>query len=471
MTDYVPGEDDDLADEGFFAARLSEENSNSYVETGFGLTADHTNEQVDVEAGRARLSWTTADGFGRAKVVERDTTTTVAFATTSGVNEVYVSTRQSTTATGDGPDAIDITCTTGGAPSDPFGDGSATANLLIGTVDAGADTSPEEKNRRPLMSAERLVAAVREVTGSLGAGDGETIRMGGITSDFTFNVQGGHGRVLNAWNARYNQGTGSWEQINGSDPSSAIGYVSTRPGPGTSTGNLVFATAASTGTDGASITWNYIVVDEGGNLDLRNNNIESVGSLNTADIANAASGDVLQSDGAGGLTFGSVSGGQTKLVNGVAVAEDTNGTVNPVSGHKARAYMSSDQSIANSSATQIQYDTETKDETNNYDTSNYQYVTPTAGSYEVDVWLVFDTTDSFNDLSQGEKMYVEVRKNGSTYSIGKVRKSNSSFAESAHVSTSVDCAQGDTLTFFALQNSGASQTLRSGSTQSYVEIT
>lgn len=125
--------------------------------------------------------------------------------------------------------------------------------------------------------------AASGLTGSLGNSDGEAWRAGGGTSDATFNLQGGHGRVFWAWNAYYDSGSSVWRSIAGGEPHAAVGMLSTDPGPGTNNANIVFATAPANTDPGDSVSWSYASVENDGDLnmgghDVKNFNVDPVSS-------------------------------------------------------------------------------------------------------------------------------------------------------------------------------------------------
>lgn len=85
------------------------------------------------------------------------------------------------------------------------------------------------------------------------------------TSDFHHYQQGGHGRVVMAWNAEYNSGTDSWESLAGSEAHSLITLSS---GPaGSTTDGVGIAAAGSNASAGDTINWNVgFVLDTNGGV-------------------------------------------------------------------------------------------------------------------------------------------------------------------------------------------------------------
>lgn len=99
--------------------------------------------------------------------------------------------------------------------------------------------------------------------GTLGAGDGEFERWAGGSSDLTLSLQGGHGRVVWAWNAYYDSAGGVWRSVRADEEHAAV-TVMANPGGGTASANLGFATAPSNAAAGDAITWNVTVMQEDG---------------------------------------------------------------------------------------------------------------------------------------------------------------------------------------------------------------
>lgn len=113
-----------------------------------------------------------------------------------------------------------------------------------------------------------MYGASTSVAGSLGQSDGEYSRAPGGTSDLVYNVQGGHGRVVWAWNAYYDSANSTWRSIIANEPHAAIAFDSSDPGDGTGVGHVTLAAAPSNGSADSAITWQYATFDENGNLDL-----------------------------------------------------------------------------------------------------------------------------------------------------------------------------------------------------------
>ena len=89
----------------------------------------------------------------------------------------------------------------------------------------------------------------------------------------------------------------------------------------------------------------------------------------------------------------------TALPSGVDVANTPNFS----------AYMALSQSVANATATKVNFDTEEYDTANAYDTSNKRFTVPSgqAGKYQFNVQFEIDTIDN------GERVELKVYKNGS----------------------------------------------------------
>lgn len=104
------------------------------------------------------------------------------------------------------------------------------------------------------------------VNGTLGNSNGEVWRAGGFESDFLLNHTGGHGRVVQTWNAWFDSANSTWASIVGGEPHAAIGFDASDPGLGTGIGNVTLAAAPSNTNAGDPITWTSLSWDENGDL-------------------------------------------------------------------------------------------------------------------------------------------------------------------------------------------------------------
>lgn len=106
------------------------------------------------------------------------------------------------------------------------------------------------------------------ISGSLGRGDGEVTRYAGGSSDAQLSLQGGHGRMVFAWNAYYDGSNSTWRSVVGGEPHAALALVNSDPGLGTGTANLAFATASSNSSSGDAISWNFTAMENDGDWDF-----------------------------------------------------------------------------------------------------------------------------------------------------------------------------------------------------------
>lgn len=97
MSGYVFPQFDDYDDPENFAFHIGQNNLGDHVEFGLNVTADFTNNQFDITEGKSFVIEDTATGSASNETRHRlvygvftDSETDVAFATTSGVNYIYV---------------------------------------------------------------------------------------------------------------------------------------------------------------------------------------------------------------------------------------------------------------------------------------------------------------------------------------------------------------------------------------------
>lgn len=118
--------------------------------------------------------------------------------------------------------------------------------------------------------------------GPLGEGDGELLRVGGVASDLTMSIQGGHGRVMWSWNAYWDDDEDTWRSIVADELHACIGLVNNYPGYGTSPSSIVFGTSGKNQAAGDAVEWNWTGIDQYGNLDMGGNEIHNF-SIETRD--------------------------------------------------------------------------------------------------------------------------------------------------------------------------------------------
>tara|TARA_R100001443_G_scaffold83938_1_gene90690 strand:- start:288 stop:767 length:480 start_codon:yes stop_codon:yes gene_type:complete len=124
--------------------------------------------------------------------------------------------------------------------------------------------------------------------------------------------------------------------------------------------------------------------------------------------------------------------------------------------------LSSNQSISNSSATKVQFDTEVFDSDDKYDnSSNYRFTPAVAGKYHVTAKV------SYADASaEGKYQQVYIFKNGSSVHSHRTRTASSSGRDkSTEVNAIVDLDADDYLEAYTQHNTGSSLSLNGGSNQ------
>jgi hypothetical protein len=128
-----------------------------------------------------------------------------------------------------------------------------------------------------------------------------------------------------------------------------------------------------------------------------------------------------------------------------------------------RVYLSSGQSIPDSSETQIQFDSEDWDLNSEFDTSTYKFKAKQAGKYQVNLQVSLD--DNSGDG------YIAIRKNGENVVYHKFEQS--AFTSSGicfNVSDIIDLALNDTLEARVYQSSGASMNLDPTSSYTFLSM-
>jgi len=112
------------------------------------------------------------------------------------------------------------------------------------------------------------------------------------------------------------------------------------------------------------------------------------------------------------------------------------------------AYLSANQSIANTTYTKIQFDTETYDSNSTYDnSSNYRFTPAVSGKYLIYASTRASTTTDFNNLQ------IIVRKNGSDVFIQTTRNTHN---DSINLIATFDADTTDYFEIFGYQDSGGS---------------
>lgn len=186
LAGYAFPQFNDYDDPQNFAFHLGQSNLSDFVEYGLSITPDHGNEQFDLGEGKAYVQQASAAGDASAETRHRlnygvhvDATAGIDFATTSGVNYVWID------ANVDEQDSPQIVVETNdAAPSD--------ASLKIGTIDAANDTATEI-NREP-SGGFRTPFSVEGPTGALhlNVADGGPVEVDG---DAEFHVNGATARI------------------------------------------------------------------------------------------------------------------------------------------------------------------------------------------------------------------------------------------------------------------------------------
>lgn len=105
--------------------------------------------------------------------------------------------------------------------------------------------------------------------GAQGQGTSEFWRTGGSASDMVHQVQGGGGRITMAWNAYYDNSTGTWKSVQSNEPHALLSFNPFDPGPGDATvGGMLLGAAPSNANVGDTVNWRTMTFDENGDLNL-----------------------------------------------------------------------------------------------------------------------------------------------------------------------------------------------------------
>jgi hypothetical protein len=130
----------------------------------------------------------------------------------------------------------------------------------------------------------------------------------------------------------------------------------------------------------------------------------------------------------------------------------------------ARAYLTSNQSLANSTWTKISLASETYDPNSDFDSAtNYRFVAPEAGKYlaigHID-WAV---------QTDGILVYASIYKNG-TGIVEDKRILGGATAYTSYVHDIIDMSSTDYLELWGKQNSGVSKNVYNGTTLTWLSI-
>lgn len=201
MSDYVFPQFNDYDDPQNFAFHLGQSNLGDFVEYGLSLTADHSAETFDVGEGKAYVLANDAVGDASGETRHRlnyavhvDATADVDFATTSGVNYVWL---DANLGSQDSPQIV--VETNDAAPSD--------ASLKLGTIDAANDTAAVETNREPDATFASLTTDAIDVPSG-----------GPITASANLDLNGYQAKNVNLLGFADKDGDGTkWEAIERSD--------------------------------------------------------------------------------------------------------------------------------------------------------------------------------------------------------------------------------------------------------------
>lgn len=107
-------------------------------------------------------------------------------------------------------------------------------------------------------------------TGQGNFGTGIVANYIGSASDHRLYLQGGHGRAAYVWNAAYDDDTGNWTSLVGSEAHSLIGVGNADPG-GINGGNVTLAVGGSNASPGDPISWTTFILDLDGSIDFPGN--------------------------------------------------------------------------------------------------------------------------------------------------------------------------------------------------------
>ncbi len=170
----------------------------------------------------------------------------------------------------------------------------------------------------------------------------------------------------------------------------------------------------------------------------------------TLPIADGTSGQSLITNGAGDISWSTITGGG-------GGGDDS---------QEVRTYRASTQSISDSTWETIAFTNESFDVNNNFDNSTYKYTVPTDGTYMVGVQVVYDD----NWPSGFSTMASNIRVNGTTnnYHYAQADGTGSAAVENSYTHIELlSLSTDDEIDFRAFQDSGASQDIQT-STKSFI---
>lgn len=205
--------------------------------------------------------------------------------------------------------------------------------------------------------------------------DGKEVQTSGTYCEF----EGTVASATSITNVDYKRGSGDQNFAAGALTRVYIPVSSERENRIVTWGGVEHSTADGTHTDitatTISLTGDIDLADTKGIRDGNNNEVVKIGQT-----ASAVNEITLTNAATGGDVDLSATGDDTDI--GITVTPKGTGLFKtPFIG--CRVYLSTEQSIASSSATKINFDTESYDIGSNWDTSNYRFTAPVTGYYRV----------------------------------------------------------------------------------------
>lgn len=146
---------------------------------------------------------------------------------------------------------------------------------------------------------------------------------------------------------------------------------------------------------------------------------------------------------------------------------------------RARAYRNATQTITNNSWTKIQYNSESFDEKNEFDSgTNYRFTAKETGYYQVNARAEFDFSSLGTPGNNYSYINIAIYKDGSVYSYGsKLGLNNNDYSfyaiknnNAPVVSDIVYLEAGQYIEIYIFQNTGSNYDIISGSANTYVSI-
>lgn len=144
-----------------------------------------------------------------------------------------------------------------------------------------------------------------------------------------------------------------------------------------------------------------------------------------------------------------------KMNNGIV---DYSSMTTPVS---FGVYLSTNQSLANNTATKITLDTEEFNNGNGWDNTNHKFVIPSTGVYFIQANI------EINGVGNTSRDYIALYKNGSEFKRG-TDSAGDGFDTGFNLSCVVSLTAGDYLELYASQNSGSSHNVDGGESLTYM---